>query len=573
MPESVTHVESSAFHSCPYLESVTWSPNLTHIGELAFAFCNFKTVDLPTQIENIGFRAFYGNKIGALVLNCNHKTIIETGAFAGNDITELEIGVIKTIRDRAFDSNPIPIENDTRVFHLTLTNDNIVFEGQPFGDCRIQVITGGAILATAWGSGTFGLYDLYGYSNYPGTELYEVYTRFGPGTYANPLRGWCRQITAANTFAYPQRLGARQLLEVSYDTYYGFGDQELEFSWHLTGWELAEGGFLGIGDVFLPNVHYKTSIEIEFMPGFTAFGLDPAFRVTSEDPHLIQTEIKLIPSSQQAQFIVLEYHTPDIAPVLPTNSIELTQPLLLATPSPSGIIENNDSYLIHVGWQDYDWDWEGTYICVRSYRFEYDTSPLTQFIENRRYFCIVTVVVKDNAPFLVEELPEDYFELTKGLVVIDYSEVLLKYGVYFEGQYIGQHSKKLGVFFEALEPIPITENPLAGINWTMPDANNEWGWQQLPYDYSQYTISGHSIFPSYDYRPDEYTIYTATYRISCKSGWGLNGITGGFFSSDAGVSVVYSVAETEALNATVDKEYAWKVGYIHVTFPSTGGRT
>lgn len=80
LPSGLTSIGYKAFYQCGKLEAIDLPASLTTIGSSAFQSCgNFKTVNLPASLTSIGTGAFYG---------CNN---LETIAFADNYAPGLEI--------------------------------------------------------------------------------------------------------------------------------------------------------------------------------------------------------------------------------------------------------------------------------------------------------------------------------------------------------------------------------------------------------------------------------------------------------------------------------------------------
>lgn len=66
LPDTVTVIENSAFHSCTNLVTVDYPDHLVEIGDYAFAACNSLTnCDLPYTLQTLGSFAF---------MNCSHIT-------------------------------------------------------------------------------------------------------------------------------------------------------------------------------------------------------------------------------------------------------------------------------------------------------------------------------------------------------------------------------------------------------------------------------------------------------------------------------------------------------------------
>ena len=78
LPSTITAIPKNAFKSCSYLTKITIPPNVTHIGEYAFAYTALTGITIPDKVEYLGYSAFNGTKLTSLVLP---DSINEVGGF------------------------------------------------------------------------------------------------------------------------------------------------------------------------------------------------------------------------------------------------------------------------------------------------------------------------------------------------------------------------------------------------------------------------------------------------------------------------------------------------------------
>ena len=60
IPDGVTMFANNMFRNCSELESITYPPHLTFVGNGAFEGCNFESIIIPEGVEKIGSQAFAG---------------------------------------------------------------------------------------------------------------------------------------------------------------------------------------------------------------------------------------------------------------------------------------------------------------------------------------------------------------------------------------------------------------------------------------------------------------------------------------------------------------------------------
>ena len=93
IPNSVTYIDSDAFHGCSSLTSVTIGNGLTSIGGSAFSGCvGLTSVDIPNSVTTIGREAFRDCKgLTSIIIPASIISIYET-AFSGCDeIVSVEV--------------------------------------------------------------------------------------------------------------------------------------------------------------------------------------------------------------------------------------------------------------------------------------------------------------------------------------------------------------------------------------------------------------------------------------------------------------------------------------------------
>lgn len=87
--EEVTQLKDSV-ESPNGMESVKIPETVTIIGEKAFEYNNFKTLDFPKGLKTIAFHAFHGNKLEAVDIP-ESATDLGDGAFSENNITSIKL--------------------------------------------------------------------------------------------------------------------------------------------------------------------------------------------------------------------------------------------------------------------------------------------------------------------------------------------------------------------------------------------------------------------------------------------------------------------------------------------------
>lgn len=117
--EEVTIIDNGAFkipdNEVEQLKDGVISPNgmntiqipetVTVLGEKAFEYNNFKTVDFPKQLQTIGLHCFHGNKLEEVIIP-DSVTDLQSGAFSENNITKIKLPKeLKTISQGVFSMN------------------------------------------------------------------------------------------------------------------------------------------------------------------------------------------------------------------------------------------------------------------------------------------------------------------------------------------------------------------------------------------------------------------------------------------------------------------------------------
>ena len=117
--EEVTIIDNGAFkipdNEVEQLKDGVISPNgmntiqipetVTVLGEKAFEYNNFKTVDFPKQLQTIGLHCFHGNKLEGVIIP-DSVTDLQSGAFSENNITKIKLPKeLKTISQGVFSMN------------------------------------------------------------------------------------------------------------------------------------------------------------------------------------------------------------------------------------------------------------------------------------------------------------------------------------------------------------------------------------------------------------------------------------------------------------------------------------
>ncbi|MBS7208859.1 MAG: leucine-rich repeat domain-containing protein [Lachnospiraceae bacterium] len=117
--EEVTIIDNGAFkipdNEVEQLKDGVISPNgmntiqipetVTVLGEKAFEYNNFKTVDFPKQLQTVGLHCFHGNKLEGVIIP-DSVTDLQSGAFSENNITKIKLPKeLKTISQGVFSMN------------------------------------------------------------------------------------------------------------------------------------------------------------------------------------------------------------------------------------------------------------------------------------------------------------------------------------------------------------------------------------------------------------------------------------------------------------------------------------
>lgn len=117
--EEITIIDNGAFKipddEVEQLKDGVISPNgmntvkipetITVLGEKAFEYNNFKTVDFPSQLKTVGLHCFHGNKLVEAIIP-DSVTDLQSGAFSENNITKIKLPKgLKTISQGLFSMN------------------------------------------------------------------------------------------------------------------------------------------------------------------------------------------------------------------------------------------------------------------------------------------------------------------------------------------------------------------------------------------------------------------------------------------------------------------------------------
>lgn len=122
----------------PYgLSTVVLPENLETIGDQAFEYNNFKTLDLPDTLKTIGISAFHGNKLESLSLPDSVDSIGK-GSFSMNSITSLKLPAnnpnFTNIPQGAFSMN-------IRLAHIDLPDTVVTIDDMAFAGARLEELT------------------------------------------------------------------------------------------------------------------------------------------------------------------------------------------------------------------------------------------------------------------------------------------------------------------------------------------------------------------------------------------------------------------------------------------------
>ena len=122
----------------PYgLSTVVLPESLETIGDQAFEYNNFKTLDLPDTLKTIGISAFHGNKLESLSLPDSVDSIGK-GSFSMNSITSLRLPAnnpnFTNIPQGAFSMN-------IRLAHIDLPDTVVTIDDMAFAGARLEELT------------------------------------------------------------------------------------------------------------------------------------------------------------------------------------------------------------------------------------------------------------------------------------------------------------------------------------------------------------------------------------------------------------------------------------------------
>ena len=122
----------------PYgLSTVVLPESLETIGDQAFEYNNFKTLDLPDTLKTIGISAFHGNKLESLNLPDSVDSIGK-GSFSMNSITSLNLPAnnpnFTKIPQGAFSMN-------IRLAHIDLPDTVVTIDDMAFAGARLEELT------------------------------------------------------------------------------------------------------------------------------------------------------------------------------------------------------------------------------------------------------------------------------------------------------------------------------------------------------------------------------------------------------------------------------------------------
>lgn len=109
-PDSLDLIEDRAFFCCNELENIDFGNSIFSIGgmysESAFSYCkSLKRITLPSQIKDIGIRAFFGcNSLSSVTLNEGLLFIGEAAFSNNNALTEINIpATVQKLADECLD--------------------------------------------------------------------------------------------------------------------------------------------------------------------------------------------------------------------------------------------------------------------------------------------------------------------------------------------------------------------------------------------------------------------------------------------------------------------------------------
>ena len=154
IPATMTEIPNWAFEDMVSLKSVTFSGNVTSIGDKAFSGTGLTSIDIPDTVESIGASAFYGCPLdtidlptslqdidGTALLGCDSiKTITAGGNTAySNDYFSIEDGALYVARSSGTELMTVASEREETSFTV---KDGTDFIGQyAFAGSKLTSIT------------------------------------------------------------------------------------------------------------------------------------------------------------------------------------------------------------------------------------------------------------------------------------------------------------------------------------------------------------------------------------------------------------------------------------------------
>lgn len=177
VPETVTEICDYAFHNCSYLESVEIPGSVKRIGERAFMYANFKSIELPEGLEVIGMRAFHlASKLEEINIPSTVKYI---GRYAFEDTAYYD-------KSANWENNLLYIDEWLIRGLSSMNGEAVIKEGTKhtanyaFEDCRnVTSVTIPSGMKTL-GSNTF-----YRCTSLASVTIPETVTKIGEGAFIN----------------------------------------------------------------------------------------------------------------------------------------------------------------------------------------------------------------------------------------------------------------------------------------------------------------------------------------------------------------------------------------------------